>query len=246
MIALVLVGASGRMGRAIEDAARASGDFTIKSRFGRDDPIPVAADAASWAGPGEVVVEFSSPAGAVAAARACAAFGAGLVSGTTGLSVEDEEELERAATRVPVLRAANFSLGVLALRRALGAALDVLPSGWDVEIVERHHRGKLDSPSGTALQLARDVGERRGIPEPALRHGRVGRAGPRPESEIGMHALRGGNWVGDHTVLMAGPGEWLELRHVAQDRGAFAHGVLSATRFVVTAAPGLYNLEDVV
>jgi 4-hydroxy-tetrahydrodipicolinate reductase len=120
-----------------------------------------------------------------------------------------------------------------------------VPGSWDVEIVERHHRHKQDAPSGTALQLAQDAASRRGYPADALRLGRAGRVGPRPEVEIGIHALRGGTWVGDHAVVLAGRGEWLELRHVAEDRGAFAQGVLAAVGFVATAAPGFYTLEDV-
>jgi len=162
-----------------------------------------------------------------------------------GLGADEEEALRAASRRVGIVRAANFSLGVLALRRALASALAAVPETWDVEIVERHHRHKQDAPSGTALQLARDTAERRGYPDAAIRNGRSGRVGPRPGPEIGMHALRGGTWVGDHAVVLAGAGEWLELRHVAEDRGAFAHGVLAAARFVATAPPGFYTLEDV-
>jgi 4-hydroxy-tetrahydrodipicolinate reductase len=190
-----------------------------------------------------VVIDFSGPEGAREAAEACALKGAALVSGTTGLDAAAEAAMTEAATRVAVLRAANFSLGVLALRRVLATALQCVPHDWDIEIVERHHRQKLDSPSGTALALARDAAALRGQPAPDLRHGRQGRVGPRAQSEIGVHAVRGGTWIGDHEVLLAGANEWLELRHVAQDRGAFARGALAAARFVVTAAPGLYTLD---
>jgi 4-hydroxy-tetrahydrodipicolinate reductase len=174
----------------------------------------------------------------------CAERGAGLVSGSTGLGASEEATLKEAAGRTAVLRAANFSLGILALRRALAAALTAVPEGWDIEIVERHHRGKQDAPSGTALRLAHDAAERRGLPEAALRSGRSGHTGARPAAEIGIHALRGGTWVGDHAVVLAGTGEWLELRHVAEDRNAFAQGVLAAARFVATAPAGFYTLED--
>src|SRR6185436_17148754 len=127
--------------------------------------------------------------------------------------------------------AANFSIGIAVLRRALAAAMAGLPEGWDVEIVERHHRGKADAPSGTALVLARDAAGARGWGDDVFRHGRSGRTGARPAREIGMHAVRGGAWVGDHAVLLAGPGETLELRHTADDRLAFAHGALAAARF---------------
>ncbi|MBI5709348.1 MAG: 4-hydroxy-tetrahydrodipicolinate reductase [Candidatus Eisenbacteria bacterium] len=248
MIPLVVVGAAGRMGRAVEQAAAAAAGFTLKARV---DPAGTGAgyarDAAPHVEAGDVVVEFSSPAGCRAAAGLCAARGAALVSGTTGLSAQDEAAVRDAAGKVAVLRAANFSLGVLALRRALQAALAAVPADWDLEIVERHHRGKADSPSGTALALAAEAARARGLTEQAVRCGRErGRTGPRLPGEIAVHALRGGTWVGDHEVLLAGEGEWLELRHVAQDRAAFAHGVLAAARFVAGASPGLYTLDDAV
>ncbi len=250
MIHVVLMGAAGRMGRAVESAAAGCGDLEIAARVDVRANFPASAgvwseDLVQVVKRGDVVVDFSGPAGARAAATACASAGAALVSGSTGLSVADEAVLRDIAATVPVLRASNFSLGVAALRAALRAALAAVPGSWDVEIVERHHRLKKDSPSGTALTLAADVRAARALPADALRHGREGLAGPRPAGELGMHAVRGGTWVGDHQVLLAGEGEWLELRHVAQDRAAFAHGALAAVRFVATAAPGTYTLEDV-
>lgn len=249
MTRLVLMGAAGRMGRAVEAAAEAAG-VEVKARVDAADRIPAgvagwSADLVSVLAAGDVVVDFSGPAGARLAARACAAAGAALVTGTTGLGPEDEAALREAATRVAVLRASNFSLGVAALRVALRAALAALPPTWDVEVVERHHRLKKDSPSGTALTLAADIRAARGWDEDVVRHGREGLAGPRPTAELGMHAVRGGTWVGDHEVLLAGEGEWLELRHVAQDRAAFAHGAVAAARFAAQAGPGAWTLEDV-
>jgi 4-hydroxy-tetrahydrodipicolinate reductase len=175
----------------------------------------------------------------------CAARGASLVSGTTGLDRETEEELRAAAVQIALLRAANFSIGLALLRRALAATLQSLPGGWDIEIVERHHRAKVDSPSGTALLLAREAAAARGWPSESLRFGREGRSGPRPTAEIGVHSVRGGTWAGDHAVLLAGEGEWIELRHVATDREAFAHGALAAARFLATSPPGFYTIDDV-
>ena len=250
MIRIVLVGAAGRMGRAVEAAAAGAADLGIGARVDLRANFPAGGgvwteQAASVLGRGDVVVDFSTPRGAREAAAACAEKGAALVTGSTGLSPEDETALRAVALRVPVLRASNFSLGIAALRVALRATLSALPREWDVEIVERHHRRKQDSPSGTALTLANDVRAARSLPESALRHGREGLVGQRPADEIGVHALRGGSWVGDHQVLLAGEGEWLELRHVAQDRAAFAHGALAAVRFVATAGPGWYTLDDV-
>ena len=272
MIPLVLVGAWGRMGLAVAAAAAAAPDLRVVARSGEGDRLEIEEDetarrASGYAQPGgpgttgpaavaedalgrfllrgDVVIDFSSPEGLRRAAHACAAGGAALVSGTTGLGPEDLRLLEEVAARVPVLVAANFSLGLVALRRAVGAALEMLPASWDIEIIERHHRRKVDSPSGTALALAREASRLRGLDAEALRHGRSGRAGPRPEGEIGIHAVRGGTWVGDHAVLLAGDGESLELRHIVEDRAAFAHGALAAARFVARAKPGRYALDDV-
>lgn len=252
MIELVLVGAAGRMGRAVEAAALTSKEFRI---HGRVDHVAAPAGAPADAGwsenaeillrPGDVVIDFSSAAGTRRMAELCAERGAPLVSGTTGLGAEDDAALRQAAGRVAVVRASNFSLGIALLQGALRAVLEVLPDDWDVEIIERHHRHKADSPSGTALDLARRVLKRRGLKDDALRSGRSGRSSARAAGEIGMHSVRGGSLVGDHTVLLAGEGEWLELRHVAQDRAAFARGALAAARFVARARPGFYTLEDV-
>jgi 4-hydroxy-tetrahydrodipicolinate reductase len=240
------------MGRAVLETAAMVAGFEVRAGVDVEECPTWWEPSKLWSrdlnavlAPGDVVVEFSGAEGAVAAAQACAGRGVPLVSGATGLGPAHEQALRQAAARVAVLRAANFSLGVLALRRALGALLAAIPA-WDVEIVERHHRAKKDSPSGTALRLAADVTEFRGLPASSLRHGRMGGLGPRPAEEVGVHAVRGGSWVGDHAVLMAGEGEWIELRHVAQDRTAFARGALAAASFVARAAPGLYALEAII
>jgi len=248
VIRIVLVGAAGRMGRAIAQAAQDAADLSLVALV--DAAVPAGADGrwttdvAAAIAPGTVVVEFSSAAGAANVAALCAERGAALVSGATGLDAAQVAAVEAAGAKVALLRASNFSVGVAALRRALATALAAVPRAWDVEIVERHHRMKKDAPSGTALTLASDVLAARGLSRDALRHGREGVVGARTADEVGVHAVRGGTWVGDHAVLLAGEGETLELRHVAQDRGAFAHGALAAARFVATARPGLYALDD--
>ncbi len=247
MIRLVLVGAAGRMGRAVQQAVAARPGFEIVARVDRAENRDAAGgvcteDPASVVRPGTVVVDFSLPPSAAAVARLCGERAVPLVSGTTGLDAEQQLAFAEAARSVAVVHASNFSIGVAALRRALRTALAVVPASWDVEIVERHHRLKKDSPSGTAKTLAADVLAAR--PGGALRHGREGLVGERPAGEVGVHAVRGGTWVGDHTVLLAGEGEWLELRHVAQDRAAFAHGALTAAAFVASAEPGLYGIDD--
>jgi 4-hydroxy-tetrahydrodipicolinate reductase len=248
MIRIAVVGAAGRMGRAIEAAAQGADGLVVAARVDRSGSFEGTGgawseDLGSVLAAGMVVIEFSAPEAAARTAALCAERGAPLVSGSTGLSAAQEAAVREAASRVPVLRASNFSVGVAALRRALAAALAAIPPTWDVEIVERHHRLKKDSPSGTALTLADDVLSARGLGRAALRHGREGAVGARPGSEVGMHSVRGGTWVGDHAVLLAGEGETVELRHIAQDRAAFAHGALQAARFVANAAPGLYGIE---
>jgi 4-hydroxy-tetrahydrodipicolinate reductase len=248
MIRIVLNGAAGRMGRAVAAAAMGAGDLEIGALVDRGafpEPGPWASDLSRVVRAGDVVVDFSGPEGARRAAEVCAERHVSLVTGSTGLASADESALAEASRHVAVLRANNFSLGVAALRIALKAALAAVPGSWDVEIVERHHRLKKDSPSGTAVTLANDIRAARGLAPDSIQHGRQGLVGPRPSAEVGMHAVRGGTWVGDHTVLLAGEGEWLEFRHVAQDRSAFAEGALAAVRFLVTAKPGSYTLEDV-
>ena len=249
MTRLVVMGAAGRMGRAVEAAAAAAGVAVVAriDRPGNPDTPPGVwtGDPAEVVEAGTVVVEFTGPEGARRAAQVCAARGAALVSGATGLSAADEAALKEASGRVAVVRASNFSLGVAALRAALRAVVSNVPASWDIEIVERHHRLKKDSPSGTALSLADELLAARGLTREALRHGREGQVGARSAGEVGMHAVRGGTWVGDHQVLFAGEGECIELRHVAQDRAAFAHGAVAAARFASTAAAGWYTIDDV-
>lgn len=250
VIPIVLVGAAGRMGRAIREGLPAHPGLAIKACVDRAENPGEAAGVwrttlDSVVERGDVVIEFSSPAACREAAERCAATGAALVSGTTGLGPEEEAAVRAAATQVAVVRAANFSLGIAILRRALSAALAALPAGWDVEIVERHHRNKVDSPSGTALALAADVAAARGFGEDSVRIGRSGRTGVRGREEIGVSSVRGGGWVGDHEVLLAGESEWLELRHVAAERSTFAHGALAAARFAAAAPAGLHDMSHV-
>lgn len=251
MIRLGLVGAAGRMGCAIREAALRTTDVEVEVCVDAAENHVGGAgvwtkDLSEAVRPGRVIVDFSSPEATLRCAALCAERAVPLVSGTTGLGAQGEAAFRSTASRTAVLHASNFSVGLAVLRAALGAALAAAPPEWDVEIVERHHRLKKDSPSGTALALAADVAAaRRGSAANPLRHGRSGAVGPRPAGEIGVHAVRGGTWVGDHTVLLAGTGESVELRHVAQDRDAFAEGAIAAARFVATAPPGLYTLDHV-
>jgi 4-hydroxy-tetrahydrodipicolinate reductase len=170
----------------------------------------------------EAVVDFSAPGATLALAPIAAAAGSALVSGTTGLGDDARGALDRAAARVPVLWEPNMSLGVHVLTELVGRAASAL-ADWDAEIVETHHRAKVDAPSGTALRLAESLGR----------------------ANVGIHALRGGDVVGDHTVHLLGGGERLELTHRAANRDVFAHGALRAARWLVGRPPGRYALRDV-
>lgn len=234
---VLVAGASGRMGGRVAQAVEGSPDFELVARPARD------ALEGDWNG-ARVVADFTAPEATRRLAELAATRGVALLVGTTGLDEPAKSALGRASGKVAVLVAPNLSPGMAALTRALRSALKALP-GSDVEIVEQHHGQKVDSPSGTALALARVVSQERGLPFPqSLRHGREGRVGPRPRGEIGVHAVRGGGAVGQHTVLLAGPYETVELSHVALDRECFAEGALIAMRFLARAHPGMYALED--
>jgi 4-hydroxy-tetrahydrodipicolinate reductase len=231
---VAVAGAAGRMGSLVARAVEADPGLRLAAALDQGTLED------GWEG-ARALADFTSPAGTARLADLAAERGVGLVVGTTGLDAPARAALARAAARIPVLVAPNLSPGVAALKRALAVALAALP-GYDVEIVERHHAAKVDSPSGTALALAKVVQDARS--GSVLRAGREGRVGPRPAGEIGVHSLRGGAWVGVHEVVLAGPHETLELVHVAHDRAAFAQGALVALRFVAQAGPGTYALED--
>ncbi|MCB9764897.1 MAG: 4-hydroxy-tetrahydrodipicolinate reductase [Alphaproteobacteria bacterium] len=190
-----------------------------------------------------VVIDFSLPEGTRVLVDALG--GQALVVGTTGLEGADRQRLREYAERAPVVLASNFSTGVNLLLGLVKRAARLLPD-YDVEIVEMHHRHKRDAPSGTALSLGRAVAIGRGQSLDALAvHGREGLVGARPDREIGFHALRGGDVAGEHTVYLAGPGERLQLGHLATSREAFAGGALRAAVWLADQPPGLYSMQDV-
>jgi len=191
----------------------------------------------------DVVIDFSTPAATRALAAVAAATGTAMVSGTTGLGDEDRAALDLAAAHVPLLWEPNMSVGVHVLTRLVAQAAASL-ADWDLEVVEIHHRAKVDAPSGTALRLAEAM-QRARSGESRLVHGRAGKPGPRASSEIGMHALRGGDVVGDHVVHLLGGGERLELTHRATSRDVFAHGAVRAGRWLAGKPAGRYALGDV-
>jgi 4-hydroxy-tetrahydrodipicolinate reductase len=205
--------------------------------------VALEADVAALASGGfDVAVDFSSADVFPALTRAVVRAGAAFVSGTTGLSDESVQALDTASRSVPVLWEPNMSVGIHVLTHLLRQALAALGDSVDVEIVETHHKKKLDAPSGTALRLAEIVKESSRGP---LVHGREGRVGVRRSREIGMHAVRGGDVVGDHSVHLLGAGERLELVHRATSRDLFAAGALRAAVWLAGRAPGRYTLDDV-
>lgn len=197
-------------------------------------------------GKAKVVIDFTSPAATLALARVAAPAGKAMVIGTTGWKEEERKRLIGILSPVPAVLASNMSVGMNLLFRMVGEFARALGPGYDLEIVEAHHRRKKDAPSGTALELARQLAAATGRKlKDVVLYGRQGMTGERDPQTICIHAVRGGDTVGDHTVLFCGPGERVELRHRAESRATFAQGSLRAARFAATAKPGLYTMQDV-
>ena len=237
-----LVGASGRMGQAVQACARRHPEsFALVGLPGRGD---------DWAAAFafcDVVIDFSLPETTDALIDAVVAAKKPLVVGTTGHDVSARARIAGAAKQVPLLLAANFSIGVNALFWLARQAAGVLGADFDLEVIETHHRLKKDAPSGTAQRLVEILAEARQLDlERDLRHGREGGVGPRGAREIGVHSVRGGDVVGEHTVLFAGMGERLELTHRASNRETFAAGALRAAAWLAGQKSGrIYDMEDV-
>lgn len=228
-------GASGRLGQAIVRVAESEGKYRLSLSGRNDDLAPLLADA-------EVAIDVSQPEGSLKIAEVCAAGRKPLVIGTTGHSAVQLVELRSKA--IPILLAPNFGVGVNLLFWLTEKAAAILGPEYDAEIVEMHHRLKKDSPSGTAKRLGEIISEARDQKH-SVQHGRVGIVGPRPENEIGMHAVRGGDIVGEHTIYFAGTGERLELTHRASSRETFARGALRAADWLIGKPVGWYEMADV-
>jgi len=193
-----------------------------------------------------VLVDFTTPTATLASVEVAADLGRAAVIGTTGWEDAGRQRLEALAQRVALVVAPNFSAGIQVLTRLVAEAVSLLGPGFDVEVVELHHRRKEDAPSGTALHLAEAAAGARGVRlADVARTAREGRPGARTDSEIGLQALRGGDVPGEHTVLLLGTGERLELTHRAGSRQAFVAGALRAARWVADRPPGLYSMDDV-
>lgn len=235
---LALIGARGRMGQAIA-AAASEMDSAIIS------PLDVGNDLAVGISAADAVIDFSSHHATADVIRLAVSYNKPLVIGTTGHNAEEKSRLIKEAAKIPTVWSGNYSVGVNLLFALTRRASAILGSDYDAEVVEMHHRFKKDAPSGTAARLLEIILEERKLNSDALRHGRQGITGERTSSEVGIHALRGGDVVGDHTVIFAALGERLELTHKASDRGIFARGALRAAQWVKTQRPGLYDMQDV-
>ncbi len=237
-LTIVINGSKGRMGHAIAEAAQRAG-VTVAAAVDLGD------DLAAASRKGDVLVDFSSHQDTKALLEQAVANKKAVVIGTTGHSAKDKQELLKLAAKVPCVWAGNFSVGVNLLFALTRRATAVLGDGYDAEVLEMHHRFKKDAPSGTAARLLEIILEERKLSADALRHGRSGITGERKSGEIGVHALRGGDVVGDHTAMFAGPGERIELTHKASDRVIFAGGAIRAAQWVVAQKPGVYDMQDV-
>jgi 4-hydroxy-tetrahydrodipicolinate reductase len=256
-------GAAGRMGKTLIEAIHLAQGCELGAAFERPGSSLLGADAGELAGIGhngvavtddaaaalgafDVLIDFSAPAATLANARLCAAHGKGLVIGTTGFTPEQKTELVQTLAPVAACMASNFSTGVNLCFRLLDLAARVLGDEVDIEIVEAHHRHKVDAPSGTALSMGEVVANAlgRNLRQVAV-YGREGQTGARERDTIGFATVRGGDIVGDHTVMFCAEGERVEITHKASSRMSFARGAVRAACWLPAQAPGLYDMQDV-
>lgn len=263
-IRLCVAGATGRMGLAILGLAAKDPDFEIVSALEHTEhpllnkPLSVCVAGIknlnaslgcnpAWAFENaQLLIDFTKPAATINHLKIAAEKGLAVVVGTTGFTDEDRSVIAEAATKIPVLQSYNMSVGMNLLFALVEEAAAKLGTAYDVEIIEAHHRMKKDAPSGTAIRLGEGVAHAWGkkLSDIAV-NGREGLVGERPVGEIGFHAVRGGDIVGDHTVLFAGPGERLELKHMVHSRDTLAQGALVAAKWIVGKPAGLYDMWDV-
>jgi 4-hydroxy-tetrahydrodipicolinate reductase len=258
-----VIGCAGRVGRMLVADLAAAAGCVLAGGVARPGSAAVGGDLGELAGLGrlgiavgddaaellrvsDVAIEFTTPSATAAHAALAARLGKPLVIGTTGLHGEEERAVREAATRVAIVRAANTSLGINLLMGLVTEVAARLGPDWDIEIMEMHHRGKVDAPSGTALALGRAAAAARGVQfEDVAVRGRDGITGARPVGAIGFAALRGGDNIGEHHVLFAGLGEQLELTHRATNRGIYSKGAIRAAQWLVGRKPGLYGMKEV-
>ena len=240
MTRVIITGAKGRMGQALAGCAVRLPEIEVAAQIDVGETLESVIDRA------DAVIDFSFHQATADFVELCAKKGKAIVIGTTGHSESENKRIVHCKAHIPMVLASNFSTGVNTLFWLTRKAAEILGPGFDLEIVEMHHRMKKDAPSGTAMTLAEILADVRKLqPSEALRHGREGITGERTPTEIGMHSLRGGDVVGDHTVIYANQGERLELTHKAASRDTFANGALRAALWVVKQPPGVYDMQDV-
>lgn len=240
MIKVIINGSKGRMGLALTTCAERMTGLKIVAQVDQDEDIrPLLPEC-------DVVIDFSFHAATAALAAYCSKHQKALVIGTTGHTEAEKAQITTCKTHIPMVWASNYSTGVNTLFWLTRKAVEILGPNFDLEVVEMHHRHKKDAPSGTATTLLEMLANARKLQlQQALRHGREGMVGERTSSEIGIHAVRGGDVVGDHTVIFAADGERVELTHKASSRETFANGALRAAIWVVKQKPGIYDMQDV-
>ncbi len=259
---VAVAGASGRMGHMLIEAIRASGDCQLAGALdiasspaigndaaaflGLASGVPVSADMRTALANAQVLIDFTRPEGTLAHLKACRELGVNAVIGTTGFTEDHKAQIADAARDIAIMLAPNMSVGVNVTMKLLEMAAKALATGYDIEIIEAHHRHKVDAPSGTALKMGEVIAQALGrdLKECAV-YAREGVTGERDPSTIGFTAIRGGDIVGDHTVLFAGTGERIEITHKSASRSTYAEGSLRAVRFLAGKKNGLFDMFDV-
>lgn len=261
-LAIAVAGASGRMGRMLIEAVTRADDCRLGGALdvpaspalgmdaaaflGADSGVRVTSDLRAGLSGARVLIDFTRPEGTMAHLAVCRELGVAAVVGTTGLSPQQKDDIARIAQQIPIVMAPNMSAGVNVVFKLLDMAARALSEGYDIEIIEAHHRHKVDAPSGTALQMGEVVARALGrdLASCAV-YGREGVTGERDRATIGFSSVRGGDIVGDHTVLFAGTGERIEITHRSASRATYAQGSLRAARFVADKRRGLFDMQDV-
>ncbi len=261
-VRVAVAGASGRMGRMLIEALRATDDCVLAGALDVAASPAIGSDATAFLGHAsgvaitsdlkaglqnaDILIDFTRPEGTLAHLAVCAELGVKMVIGTTGFSDEQKAEIAALAQRTAVVMAPNMSVGVNVTLKLLEMAAKAMATGYDIEIIEAHHRHKVDAPSGTALKMGEVIAEAMGrdLKECAV-YAREGITGERDPSSIGFAAIRGGDIVGDHTVLFAGIGERIEITHKSSSRTTYAQGSLRAVRYLATHKTGLHDMFDV-
>jgi 4-hydroxy-tetrahydrodipicolinate reductase len=259
---VVIAGASGRMGQMLVDAVCADANMTLVGALdhasspalgqdagafaGRTTGVVIQSDLAKALAGAHVLIDFTRPEGTLAHVQAASAAGVAVVIGTTGFSDDQKAQLQHASATTALVMAPNMSVGVNVTLKLLEMAAKAMPTGYDIEIIEAHHRHKVDAPSGTALKMGEVVAHALGrdLKDCAV-YGRDGVTGERDPSTIGFATIRGGDIVGDHTVLFAGTGERIEITHKSSSRATYAQGSLRAARFLADKSSGMYDMFDV-